>query len=65
MIIGIHNWRIQLNQENKYAFKDMAFCKKCRKNICDKYGKKIRSTTTKSGMNAAKLVFKRVVEKVR
>ena len=25
MIIGIHNWRIQLNQENKNAFKDMAF----------------------------------------
>lgn len=43
----------------------MAFCKKCRKNICDKYGKKIISTATKSGMNAAKIVFKRVVEKVR
>ena len=37
----------------------MSFAGKC----CDKYGKKLMDTATKTGIDAAKTVSKRVVQK--
>ena len=41
----------------------MIFCDLQQKNIGDKYGKKLMDTGTKTGIDAAKTAFKRVVQK--
>ena len=42
--------------------KVMVFCH-LQNNICNKYGKKLMDTATKTGINAAKTASKRVVQK--
>ena len=43
-------------------YKDIAFCD-LQENFGDKYGKKLMDTATKTGIDAAKIASKRVVQK--
>ena len=51
-----------MNQKEKHTYKVMAFCH-LQENLGDKYGKKLMDTTTKTGIDAAKTTYKRVVQK--
>ena len=61
LIIGYlsEKWDIQLNQIIENKLKDVFFShlRKCG----DKYGKKLRNTARKTGIDAAKTASKRVV----
>ena len=63
LIIGLtfSKWDIQHNQNLEITLKDvfLSFGKK----LGDKYGKKLMDTATKTGIDAAKTAWKRVVQK--